>query len=543
MRIRPKTFGYFTISFLISAAVAVSCGKKKSSSSDTGGGSNNNNTNNTSQGVMLSGQLAISTSLAGGQPEAVNRGVILFKITQGGEVMGMEELTVNDKGEFSANLAKENEMSTKLAACIVNDAVDRACVKNFFPDKAAEIDRASDAELNQGIKDMLNGKRREGAFRYVLVSFIKSGNAKDEASSMQFVGMPTTDAEDLRVIPADAAKGNINLGQITGSGDEAKATTSANDTFNLSAAALKDIANASQVLKILKNSWINRVSKPATITPWFGFSSSNLADADNKFSTPDNLSYMGGGYYIGINDIGVTMNDVCPETGTAPGAKTVFWNPPSEITLSDGSKVTTLSSAKPTGQTYMRNPQYGEYSCGFQGLYVRAPSYGDKKFMMQIGQNFKGNAPQGYWELKVDSDVKGYWDLAAAKPYDTDPTKPNIFVPAFKVTSENGKATKIEAKFFSYDQQTSKYLEVSDVSGLNSLVHSIGFDLSYSQSSNMGDHHITGQLGSDGIVVAPIESAYQGAYNCSSSGCIERFGMSYYIGPVSYRMELRPTWQ
>jgi hypothetical protein len=539
MKIRPSTLALLTISILIAVA-AVSCGKKKSSSSGTGGDTNNN-TNNTSQSVMLSGQLAISSSLAAGEQEAANRGVILFKITQGGEVMSMEELTVNEKGEFSTSLAKENELATKLAACIVNDVVDRACVKNFFPDKAADIDRASDAELNQSIKEMLNGKRREGAFRYVLVSFVKSGIAKDEASSMQFVGMPTAGADDMRVIPADAAKGNINLGQITGAGDEAKATTSANDTFNLSAAALKDIANASQVLKVLKNSWINRVAKPATITPWFGFSSSNLADADNKFSTPDNLSYMGGGYYIGINDIGVTMNDVCPETGDV-AAKTVYWNPPAPIVLSGSSSpVSSLSSAK-VGN-YRRESQYNELSCGHDALYVRAPTYSDKKFMMQIGKNFVGDAPAGYWELKVDSDVKGFWDLAAAKPYDTDPTKPSIFVPAFKVTSENGKATKIEAKFFSYDLQTTKYVEVTDVSGLNSLVHSIGFDIAYSQASGMGDHHIVGQLGNDGIVVAPIEPSKQGVYNCNTAGCIERFGMSYMIGPVSYRMELRPTWQ
>ncbi|MEN9824459.1 MAG: hypothetical protein RI953_204 [Pseudomonadota bacterium] len=119
MKIRPSTLALLTISILIAVA-AVSCGKKKSSSSGTGGDTNNN-TNNTSQSVMLSGQLAISSSLAAGEQEAANRGVILFKITQGGEVMSMEELTVNEKGEFSTSLAKENELATKLAACIVND--------------------------------------------------------------------------------------------------------------------------------------------------------------------------------------------------------------------------------------------------------------------------------------------------------------------------------------------------------------------------------------------------------------------------------------
>jgi hypothetical protein len=151
----------------------------------------------------------------------------------------------------------------------------------------------------------------------------------------------------------------------------------------------------------------------------------------------------------------------------------------------------------------------------------------------------------------VNDGVVGQWDLAAARPFDAQ-GNPVIYIPSFKVTTEGGKAKKIEAKFFFFDQSTKAFREVTDTKGLMSVVHSIGFDVSYDGAGDPGDQHMSTDSSEksasfeNGIVSAELPEELQGLYGCEDASgalCVSKIGMSYHIGPVSYRLELtKNSW-
>ena len=205
------------------------------------------------------------------------------------------------------------------------------------------------------------------------------------------------------------------------------------------------------------------------------------------------------------------------------------------------------------GGTYRRQTQYGETACFGPGVYVRARSENQTAFQLGMGGQYRGEPPKGNWKLQVANKVVGQWDLAAGRPFDKD-KDPIIYVPAFKVVTVGGVAKQIQAKFFFFDKATKAFRAVTDTKGIDALVHSIGFDLNMRGPGSAGDVHLSADSGKDGdspaatfaggVVTANLPAENQAAYGCNESlseKCIESLGMSYHIGSVSYRLELRKS--
>lgn len=541
------------ISLALATLHGAACGKK-SSDKETTSAAASGVTENTANTLAVAGTLNLDLGLLA-KLTATEKGVLLFTLDNTSQLVGFpEELEVGSDGSFTVNI--ERNRLEKVKSIITNGVVDKTKAKEFFPEHAADIDAATNDQLVEALGEEIAKLEENPNMRYVLVSYTKSGNLEAEATSMQFIGLPTS-SSSLKMLPGEALKGDLNLGLITGSADEATSNLTAADSLDLSSNVIDELAGASQTLKFLKNTWMNP-DKKARVTPWFGYANTDLAGTVNKFTTPANIVYIGGGYYIQPFAIGATWGEVCPPnpanasdtSGTvysATPAKLVEFYPPIDIvsTLSNQTFSTTAPYTN-AGGTYKRSTQYQEIACSKDtsvggGMYTRAKAESDTEFQLQLGEHIKGKTPDGIWRLKVATVEQGRWDLSAAVPYDKD-GDPIIYIPAIKVNVDNsGNATGFEAKFYFFDKATKAFREVTDISGLKNLVNGFNMDGSYNLAHSGGDLSLGELTFADGIVSGSLDAADQAAWPCADGAttqCITRFGFSYHIGAISYRMSL-----
>ncbi|MCX6128759.1 MAG: hypothetical protein NTX25_06805 [Proteobacteria bacterium] len=510
-------------------------------------------TTNTANTLAIGGKLELSLEarLAG-----TTMGVVLFTLDSSSTLVDKPlKITVADDGTFTTPI--ERDRLEKIKTGIVNGVPDRTVLKKLFPNDADAIDAASDAEIVKGLSEQLTELEKNPNLRYVLVSYEISGDLEAEAKSMQFIGLPTG-GPPLKMLPGEALLGDLSLGLITGSGDEASSELAASDSLDLPASVIEELAGTSQTLKYLKNVWMNPVDK-IIVTPWFSYINSDIASTVNKFTTPAGLTYGGGGYYMSPRDIGATWGEVCPPNPanasdasgsiySATPAKVVSFYPPSDMTSIYSDEI--YSPTHPytnAGKTYKREDQYGEIACSKAdiaggGMYTRAKKETDKEFQLQLGEQITGKTPIGIWRLKVDGTEQGRWDLSAAKPYDAD-GDPVIYIPAIKVvTNDAGLATSFEAKFYFYDKATKAFREVTNLKGLEGLVNGFNMDGGYSKDHDGGDLSVEGITFESGIVKGAFTTAQQAIYPCpadaTSVQCINKLGFSYHIGAISYRMSI-----
>lgn len=540
---------------LMVAALGVSCGEKSKDKKTHSGPAaspvpGDKGEDKSSSAFSMTGQLQLGTlNLAATTP-----GVLLVKMNGKSQVEEFKELEVDASGNFRATLERKDATAEKAAAILKDGGVNRSLAKEVYPQYAAQIDSMSDEELRSGLQESIEDSSRYGGYKYMLIAYDKAGDALEQAHSMQFIGLPLADGARLRTLPGEAVTGDLNLGSIAGSGDEAKATATAEGSLTVSGSYLKELAALSQTLKVVKNDWVNRETKPANLTPWFGFRATGFDAIRNAWSDPANAAYWGSGLYMGINNIGATFGEVCPANPgnpadtsgsnyTATPAKKVEWFPPAEVTMASivhgpNSPLTNLLGA------YSRRAQYGEVSCGGDGMYARAKSDGDTAFQLQLGHDLSGVVPAGFWKLSVDSVAKGYWDISAAKPLDED-GKPVVYMPVLRaVLDDQSKITRLDIKFYFFDKAKNAFVEVSDVTGLRSTIHQLSLDGTYGSAvpHSGGDFSSNGKIADnkDGSFSVLFGDADKAVLDCNanpSAMCFKGFGFSYLIGSVSYRLE------
>ncbi|MGE0173139.1 MAG: hypothetical protein AB7T49_10150 [Oligoflexales bacterium] len=509
--------------------------------------------------VVVAGQLAVtSTALVDAE-----KTILLFTLDARGVSDIPEEIAVAADGSFSLAVGNLNDSLEKLKQASPGDGtIDRDLVKEALPQYEEEIDAMDDDELIEQIDELVEETEKRGGSTYVMVSMDKSGDKVAEAQSFQFIGLPTGGANMLG-LPSDAIKTNLNLGLISGDGDEAVAELEAGeDNFNMSGEAIKEFASLSGTLKVIKNYWMNADedgNQPAEITPWFGWTTDDVAAVTNQFSTPTGLEYIGAGFYIGVNDIGAGFDDVCP-TAAASNANAsrseLTFLPPEEITSGDEEIVINSDSPFSNEGLLTRDSQYEGVSCmaggnSMSGVYIRnddaVEQPNNSEYQLGWG-GINGEVPEGIWELKVDGDTAGSFDLASARPFDAD-GNPIVYVPSFKVTvDDNGKATKFEAKFLFYDKAAEEYREVEDTAAIDRMLSEVGIDLNFGDEDK-SDVHVNTDSGEDrtgtfedGLFTYEFIDSDKVYLDCSENAdCLTSIGMSYVIGSVSYRMELRQS--
>lgn len=494
--------------------------------------------------VSISGTLNLSLNLSAA---ATTQRVLLFSLEKGTVTQAPKVVDVTADGTFSVAVPKAGETRTKLEQALAGTTIDRAAVKALLPEHASEIDSMPEGELRTELETILADSVIP---TYLLVAMEASGDKVAEADSFRFIGMPTG-GENLLNLPVDSLKGDLALGTISESGDEAVSTKVADGTnFNLSSTAIEELATLSDALKSVKNYWMNTDAQgraPVEITPFFMWKQTSLENVENKFIAPSAPEFTGTGFYLKVRDVGVGFGDICPASLT--GQTPLTFVPPAVITTANGERSPT--SPFSNAGTLTRSEQYDGIACGGSGgFYVRNDEPGNeanRNLMVNWG-GIEGILPAGYWKLKVSGITKGTFDLKASFPLDAN-GKPKVYIPAFRVVTSGGIIQQVDAKFYLYDQDAATFLQVTDATALDKIVHSIGIDISYTGGAAKPDDHInaepdatTGSVFKDGMVSFPLSAEQKTLLRGSDSAQhLGYLGMSYGIGPNSYRMELRPN--
>jgi hypothetical protein len=539
-----KFFGSTTCVSAVAAAIILSaCGKSESSdpattatpTTTTGSGGTTDSPGVTAAAgndIVMSGQLALSALGL----TASEKGVISFKMSRG-EVQKSTKLTVDANGKFSATISKADEAVNYLAEQVklARDArnwdqmlvyVKEVAGSNVQDWTVDDLKNMQEEQLQEGVGGLVD-ELKDAGFMTLLVAYDVSGNPEAEASSFRFIGSETAGGRVLTGFPNDKIKGNVNFGQITGSGVDVKSEVKAGDAVNVSAEALESYADLSKTLKAVKNGWMN--------TKWrvepFYFWKSNVPAASviDAMSDVSLNTYQGYGFYVpSEGDQGLTHADVC-------GGKSVKFIPPAAVTLKrDSSPETTVTEFTNAGTT----PDPADKTCdGGSDYYARQDERDGKiSYMLNFGTGGSiQNSPEGLWRMKIDDVEVGRYDLAAASPIKDG--KPLVYIPSAKFVSSGGNIVSVEVQLHRWNGTA--YEVVTDLEPVKRLITefsaSINNDDSMTRLTIGDDGKITGQFDSSDSEEGQVRNPPVAVSALTSAG----FAVYYKIGTTNYRIEFR----
>lgn len=518
---------------------ALSCNKSKSKDDEnteglTPGTSGVETT--TESTIKITGAL----NLAGlGLTAVENKGVLAFSLVGGELKSAPKEIAVAADGSFTVDVDRSAGTAGQLKAQLAADPIVRtepsflAGLSSFFDASEAQVQEhigaMTDAELRSELTAEIDHQVKVGSVT-LLVAYDKSssGDKVAEANSFKFIGLPTASGKSLSAIDSQSIKGNLGLGAIAvGTSDEAKSALTAADALSVSAEAAETMADMSAALKSVKNSWMNTAWNARPFFMWNG--GQTLASTMDAFSLPANSSYRGYGFYVG-SEYGVAtpfaFDDICGSS-----SKEVKFAPPSAVEVSQGSDMNgvltdyvSMSAFTNDSATEM-SPDGSKRVCGGGSFYARAD--GTNEFMLNFGTGggIRGDIPAGLWTISYDSSELGRFDLASAKPVNSD-LKSKVFLPSVKFIKDGQNIVGAEVEFYMWNG--TEYAKLTDLSPASKLIGENGFSLWGSNTSEYRTEMTIADGASKGVATfeEPVaaSSVTQGAFY-------------YNIGDQSYRIE------
>lgn len=439
------------------------------------------------QKIAVGGQLALGTGLTGvTMPDK-----ILAIPISGQSMLGswgasglfdqIQTIPVDPSTHiFKAALFKNEfgEAAKTFMDCIAGSTVDRACINA----KAS----AQDAQWYAGQTDHeIITFLTKSAKSWIFVGMNNGANKIAEADSFRYIGLPATNS-NLIDYPLSIAKGHLRLGPVSlSSTDDASSALKASDqAFDLSNAALSELASTNAVLKAIKNIYMNATKdSSAYVSANLRFEwNAGLGDSlKSAYSTPDSLTHQGYTIDMGIEKMPNISEDALCKAGQT-GHKAFKIVPPGPITFG----TTTFDATHP-----FHNDDAGDISsmeCGGTQCqvchssnmnfshYQNAP--GDFHLELRGGNgSVKGASPKGLWKAYYDGAEIANIDLASALPIGVD-SHPLVYIPAIKVVVDaSDKVTDIFLKFYMWNRQTNKFDEVQDLDAFERAVNEPSFSV------------------------------------------------------------------
>ena len=468
--------------------------------------------------IVMTGQLALGTNLT---DTAIPDKVVALPLYNNalaayGDLSNLKEIktvAIDANGVFSMELPAEDSLS-KLKACENSDGtIDLEKVKNVLSaDDMAQlgIDSMTAEELKQVWPDLLSEiENHLGDQTWVLASAVSNEDRYTEATSFSFIGLPIGGNNFINIPPLKA-KGNIGLGQVGLSGDDASAELPASsEVFTFSDAALSEIAKTNAALKSIKNGYANSDAE-ATYTYssqiWFWFkdkfvdgNGKSINNIKNQFSVPTNLEYTG---YSAVVQPGGTAEqlsaeslcdptdsnyhtlEMAPPVGTTVAINktggTVFEDAPGK--RASNANMGPLNTSASSGSTVKSCMNYGS-SGQTQAMNISkftGPTARNNYSIWEWGTSdgFTGEIPLGYWTLYFDNIAVAHFDFSSANPIDAN-GKPKIYMPDLKLTVDGAeKITKIEIRFNNLWDAEKGFEPLTSLEALNSVVKSVRVSLS-----------------------------------------------------------------
>ena len=393
-------------------------------------------------------------------------------------------------------------------------------------------------------------------------------NTNAKSKKDMIVGYITlSDSSDsLLWMPISDALGNINLGVLSQNGNEARSSATLSDeagTFSLSLDQLEQIAKSDDVLKNIKNIFMNyneNTGEYWILQPYFGWND-NPSSIKNQWSNPDNLSFYGYAFYLSTNDTtNPTFSDVCQ------GNEIMRLYPPTTIHLIDNVSAS-FDNSTPiyTEKAPIETDSGGTQECSGKYFYLSKdndsiePGYmynfivGDSNLLAPDNQTQR--IPSGYWTLKMYDNNTGnestvaMFDLAVASPFDSE-GNPTIFFPSVKVNvDDNDTIQSIQIKFYTFG--SSGWAEVTDPTVIDKMFSELAISLDYyGGSQRIEDNYYI--IGEDNIFdnssltlpitidASKLKHTWKFSdYNGSKEPVAESISIGYSMGNVNFRFVWR----
>ncbi len=477
--------------------------------------------------LAISGKLAIEDSTGLGLA-ADGSGLLAVTLNGGTPIGDPEDITVGSDGSFSYSLSKVNDQVDSINTEMAKDVADwdwnllAELASDLFGESvtASQLQEIGAEQVKTYMEQFATQLETLGTTT-LLISYTPSDDIVAEANSFSFIGLPTAGGKNLIALSNQAILGNLTLGDITaGSNGEGQAELDAESSFNLSEKVIDNLADNGKALKDFKNLYMNDDWKIETFWAWMG----TKANAINQYSSVDTLEYNGVGFYIGSSTATpFVYEQLC---GANPGSLT--FTPPEEVSVKSGDEtISTFTEFSNSGAT--QDTQGDDRICSGNSFYGRED--GTNEFMINFGTGggIQGDLPSGIWRMKWQDSEIARFDVALAKPFDSD-NKPTVFIPSAKFITANDQITGVSIKFYVWNG--SAYEEMTDITAVKRLVSQI--NASITKSDTNGEERGQATFANETTTEASLTFE-----NPVSTANASYLSVSFTIGTANYRTEFR----
>jgi hypothetical protein len=357
--------------------------------------------------------------------------------------------------------------------------------------------------------------------------------------SDQFVGYVALNAgtENLLQVPASTSTtSSLNLGTITASGDIGESDPIDGSNFDLTSAQLLDLAKNDDVFKSVKNLVINYDNATGvyyTLRPDFRWNGS-YASINGAFQDPSGYTYANYSFQLDSNTTTIDIDKICGTNGQEQVIVKLV--PPSDVTTSDV-YVRTFNPGNPMSSTTVKckvaTDNFIEaYQDPGNSDFFATNRYGGVS--QSWAAPLSGTIPGGNWLYYEGDQLKGQFDVAVASPLRADNTIKG-FVPSARINIEEGtgRILSVDLKWYYWDDSTSGYVELADVSVLKYLIGTGGVFFDNSLSGPRTYETVNFDPAAD-TSVTPTQYPWYYGTDGPANEQLEGFGIFYSSGGIGF---------
>ncbi len=465
--------------------------------------------------------------------------------------------TIKSSGlEDAPNLAMAIPVSKGAVAEGVMGKVSPAEIKSG----ALSLSIGGDTELRI-IEDTYEGGSNDtaptqAADSHVIVTVQDTGDRFADGETLQFINVPVSGGDPAMNLYTSALKAEkLELGELTTESSDLNSSKeiSSDDFADISENVLKELATTDDALRKVRNNYMNYDPEEKSyidVMPFFQWAAP-LESTINAFSSAITLDdfYYGYGLYLTTTRSDFALEGICSKTGS--DFKKIRLIPPTSVNAAHG-----------FGDTPVPYTSFGNGFVG--GSTIRSSGGSRKECMMDafyaysqnnsVGFNWGGMVgpiASGFWQLTLNDDVVGKFELASLYPFDAN-NKPKIYVPSIKMipNSTTHKITSIAIEMYVYDQLEG-FIKVTDLTAFKKVTSEMGFSFTEQSGNDQFEDLQQVKFPSSGytITVDPTIYSTNWIYSTdhdtavSSGKRVDIIAFQYIMYGNTYRFEYRPETQ
>jgi hypothetical protein len=303
----------------------------------------------------------------------------------------------------------------------------------------------------------------------------------------------------------------------------------------LTSTQLLDLAKNDDAFKSVKNLVINYDNATGvyyTLRPDFRWNGS-YASINGDFQNPSGYTYANYSFQLDSNTTTINIDKICGTNGQEQVI--VKLAPPSDVTTSDFF-VRTFNPGNPMSSA---NVICAPAADGFIEAY-QTPGNSDFFATNRYGgvsqswaAPLSGTIPGGNWLYYEGDQLKGQFDVAVASPLRIDNTIKG-FVPSARInTAEDGRITSVDIQWYYWDDSSSQYVPLTDVSVLRYLIGTGGVFFDNSSSGPRRYESFTIDPATQTSVTPSTYTWYYGTAGPANEQ-LEGFGIFYSSGGIGF---------